>query len=118
MEGWSLGRSSGLLSPTNSSKLSKGGLEMPKRRSPPPITREDLLRMEAINEQRRQRDYRLSRDYHARRKRQTPAWSDPRAIRAIYEEARRRSAIEETAYDVDHVLPLRSNWVSGLHVQC
>lgn len=40
----------------------------------------------------------------------TPAWVDKKAIRAIYAEAAARGLT------VDHIVPLRHNFVSGLHV--
>jgi hypothetical protein len=39
----------------------------------------------------------------------TPSWSDLEAIRKIYSECPK-------GYEVDHVLPLRGSYVSGLHV--
>ena len=40
----------------------------------------------------------------------TPPWADKAAIKAIYVEARR------TGMQVDHIIPLRGEHVSGLHV--
>lgn len=41
----------------------------------------------------------------------TPAWADEDKIRAVYKEAAR------LGHDVDHIVPLRSPLVCGLHVQ-
>ena len=47
-----------------------------------------------------------------------PAWSDPEAIRKIYEDC---SALNEKhgprSYHVDHIVPLQGKTVSGLHVE-
>lgn len=40
----------------------------------------------------------------------TPAWADTKAIRRIYED-------RPSGYHVDHVIPLRGKYVSGLHVE-
>lgn len=53
----------------------------------------------------------------ARKIRATPAWADIEAIRAFYEEAavlRKATGVE---YHVDHIVPLQSKLVCGLHVQ-
>lgn len=72
--------------------------------------------MDAIVRHRQERANELSREYHERRRRQTPPWADLQAIREVYRQARQQTAAEGIPYDVDHVYPLRSDWVSGLHV--
>ena len=46
----------------------------------------------------------------------SPAWRDASRIRAIYKEAERRRAAGENVH-VDHIVPLRSKLVCGLHVE-
>lgn len=57
---------------------------------------------------------------HKRNKRikefHTPSWADMKSINIIYKQARKRSAIEGIQYHVDHIVPLNSKLVTGLHV--
>lgn len=45
-----------------------------------------------------------------------PAWADLDPINALYEQSARLSAITGTAHQVDHIVPLKSPLVCGLHV--
>jgi len=47
----------------------------------------------------------------------TPVWADKEAIKEFYEAARRRSKETGVPHEVDHVIPLQGDLVSGLHVQ-
>jgi hypothetical protein len=53
--------------------------------------------------------------YRASKSTQTPNWSDPELIYAIYLEANRLSIDTGIKYSVDHEVPLNSPYVSGLH---
>lgn len=49
-------------------------------------------------------------------RRRTPPWADTAAIRAVYDEARRRTQLTGELYVVDHIVPKMGGIVSGLHV--
>jgi 5-methylcytosine-specific restriction endonuclease McrA len=71
----------------------------------------DQRRQYRNNWKARNRD-RVNADTNARRRRlrlQMPPWVDRREIRAIY-------ALCPPGYEVDHIIPLRGEHVSGLHV--
>jgi hypothetical protein len=62
-----------------------------------------------------------SRRFHsgmarARALRRVPPWADTSAIKAIYEEAHRLEWESSVPHQVDHVIPLQGELVSGLHV--
>jgi len=46
----------------------------------------------------------------------TPAWADIKAIEAIYKESKRITRTTGIQYHVDHIIPLVSDVVCGLHV--
>ena len=53
----------------------------------------------------------------ARLLRATPAWADPRAIAKIYARAVRKTRETGEPWHVDHIVPLRSKYVCGLHCE-
>jgi hypothetical protein len=53
----------------------------------------------------------------ALKKQAIPAWADLTAIKAIYEEASRLTKETGLQYTVDHIYPLQSKYMCGLHVE-
>jgi len=60
---------------------------------------------------------RLKAERRARKLRQTPSWADKEAVEAVYLEAQLKSKETGIAHHVDHMVPLKGETVSGLHVQ-
>lgn len=61
------------------------------------------------------RAYKKNRD--AMKLNATPAWADLQAIRAVYEEAERLTRETGIKHHVDHIVPLQSEYVCGLHCE-
>lgn len=53
----------------------------------------------------------------AKKLRATPAWANPDAIAAIYRRAREESESVGELMHVDHIVPLKSKYVCGLHCE-
>lgn len=53
----------------------------------------------------------------AKKLKATPAWADKAAILAIYKECVRITKETGVEHQVDHIIPLNGNLVSGLHVE-
>lgn len=51
-----------------------------------------------------------------RKRRAMPQWADKQAIQCFYDESRRMTAESGVKYVVDHIVPLKSKIVCGLHV--
>lgn len=86
----------------------------------------DWRRRNADHQQQMKRDYRsrkphvqvaLNAKYRAAVKRATPPWADLRAIERLYERAARLTRTTGIDHHVDHIFPLQSEWVCGLHVE-
>lgn len=54
--------------------------------------------------------------YRLRLKRATPPWSETEQIQAFYRKAKQLSASTGVKHSVDHVVPLKGEYVCGLHV--
>lgn len=65
----------------------------------------------------RARAYANSRRRYASKLNATPTWADIEAIRRIYQEARELRLSTGDSWHVDHIVPLRSKLVCGLHVE-
>ena len=57
------------------------------------------------------------RKYHASKLNATPQWADDFIIREIYHLAALRTKYTGSKWHVDHIVPLRSKLVCGLHVE-
>jgi hypothetical protein len=55
--------------------------------------------------------------YRAAKKQATPVWADAAAIKAFYAQARAMKDETGKEYHVDHIVPLQSELVCGLHVE-
>lgn len=53
----------------------------------------------------------------ARKRQATPTWANPEAIRSFYVEAARLTKESGEPHHVDHIVPLQSKIVCGLHVE-
>jgi hypothetical protein len=53
--------------------------------------------------------------YRGRKLNAIPAWFEKEAVDAVYAEASARSQTEGVIYHVDHIIPLQSKFVCGLH---
>lgn len=47
----------------------------------------------------------------------TPTWADPKKISLIYDDARSRTKATANEWHVDHVVPIYSKLVCGLHCE-
>lgn len=63
-----------------------------------------------------EKDRAIQASRKARKLQATPAWADREAIAAVYAEADRLTRETGIPHHVDHIVPLQSPVVSGLHV--
>lgn len=56
-------------------------------------------------------------EQRARKRAHTPSWANMAAIRAVYAKCRRLSKTTGIPHHVDHIIPLKGENVSGLHVE-
>ncbi len=62
-------------------------------------------------------DWRKTRFNHNIKQKLTPSWANKDAIKQIYIEAKILTEKTGIKHHVDHVIPLRSYYVCGLHVE-
>lgn len=55
--------------------------------------------------------------YRAKQLKATPVWADDFVISEAYELAQLRSKVTGVIHHVDHIVPIRSKWVCGLHCE-
>lgn len=55
--------------------------------------------------------------YRAAKKQATPSWADAAAIKRFYAQARAMKEATGKEWHVDHIVPLQSDFVCGLHVE-
>lgn len=58
----------------------------------------------------------LQRKRHCGKLRRTPKWADKKAIQSIYRYCATLRKSTGIRYEVDHIIPLQGEFVSGLHV--
>jgi hypothetical protein len=76
-----------------------------------------LKRTREWREKNKPHDAQRQRERNARRIKATPAWADPRYIAMFYEMAREATERTGILHHVDHIVPLRSKVVCGLHCE-
>ena len=54
--------------------------------------------------------------YRKKLKRATPPWADPKLIKTFYDNAKAFTRVTGVLHTVDHVVPLKGEFVCGLHV--
>jgi hypothetical protein len=62
-------------------------------------------------------DWRKTRFNHNIKQKLTPSWANKDKIKQIYNEAKLMTEKTGIKHHVDHVIPLRSYYVCGLHVE-
>jgi 5-methylcytosine-specific restriction endonuclease McrA len=93
-----------------SAKKKHGTLGLPNK-TKPPKKQKVLKSTDGIPAQRR-----ASLEYQRRKKRATPPWVKSSDFDAIYNEAKKISIETGINHEVDHIIPLKGEYVSGLHV--
>lgn len=95
----------------NACKASREYRLREKAKRPPPIPKPFKYYDELLSHVNRQSRYRFLKNLA------TPSWVDKVAIQTIYNKCRRLSAWMEERYEVDHIVPITSEFVCGLHCE-
>ena len=98
----------------NAEKLAEFGREYRKKNSARIVAR--VTRWRHANPNQPAQNARTAK-YRATKRQATPKWSDLKAIESMYQIAALLTTVTGVRHDVDHIVPLKSKIVCGLHCE-